>query len=115
MFAKRYLSSAIGAISFLSILQLSLSSPLLATEVDPNRPRSDSSEIECKSTGRFEACQNAALVACQGYQIQTACNQYQLSVQNPEFYQQLINAGGACQSGDLNACQYLEQFRGIYF
>jgi hypothetical protein len=114
MFAKRHLSSVIGAISLLSILQLSLSSPLLA-QVDPNRPRSDRSEIECKSTGRFEACQNAALVACQGYQIQTACNQYQLSLENPEFYQQLINAGGACQSGDLNACQYVEQFRGIYF
>jgi hypothetical protein len=114
MFAKRHLYYAIGAISFLPILQLHLSSPLLA-EVDPNRPRSDSSEIECKSTGRFEACQNAALVACQGYQIQTACNQYQLSLENPEFYQQLINAGGACQSGDLNACQYVEQFRGIYF
>ena len=73
-------------------------------------------DAACQATGRFDYCQCSVRVGCQGLGQPYACRLLQLSYANPGQFQQIMSAQRACYlDRNMQACAFLQQFRGVYF
>ena len=79
-------------------------------------PGGGNMDAACQATARFDYCQSSVYIGCNSNGFETACRLLQLSYSDPNTFQQIMNAQKACTlDRDQQACDYLSQFKGIYY